>query len=73
MKFSIKDFFSKCDLVTFTSENLNGKLHFFSAVQMSKMLYFLDVDKLGNTSYTKLSLVRPAKITKRKFNTKAVL
>ena len=37
MKFSIKDFFSKCDricveetedLVTFTEEILNGKLHF---------------------------------------------
>ena len=37
MKFSIKDFFSKCDqippqktadLVTFTAEILNGKLHF---------------------------------------------
>ena len=28
MKFSVKDFFSKCDLVTFTEEILNGKLHF---------------------------------------------
>ena len=28
MKFSIKDFFSKCDLVTFTEEILNEKLHF---------------------------------------------
>ena len=36
MKFSIRDFFSKCDqirsffpdLVTFTEEILNGKLHF---------------------------------------------
>ena len=31
MKFSIEDFFSKCDhanLVTFTEEVLNGKLHF---------------------------------------------
>ena len=34
MKFSIKDFFSKCneilsaDLVTFTEETLNGKFHF---------------------------------------------
>ena len=30
MKFSSKDFFSKCDqiLVTFTEEILNGKLHF---------------------------------------------
>ena len=28
LKFSIKDFCSKCDLVTFTEEILNGKLHF---------------------------------------------
>ena len=29
-KFSIKDFFSKCDqFVTFTEETLNGKLYFF--------------------------------------------
>ena len=36
MKFSIKDFFSKCDqipdLVTFTEEILNGKLHFLCSV-----------------------------------------
>ena len=29
MKFSIKDFFSKCDqMVAFTEEILNGKFHF---------------------------------------------
>ena len=28
MKFSIKDFFSKCDQITFTEEILNGKLYF---------------------------------------------
>ena len=40
MKFSINDFFSKCDqipqetadLVTFTEEILNGKLHFLHSV-----------------------------------------
>ena len=38
MKFSIKDFFNKydqigsADLVTFTEEILNGKLHFLSSV-----------------------------------------
>ena len=37
MKFSIKDFFSKCDqirrrLVTLTEEILNGKLHFLCSV-----------------------------------------
>ena len=40
MKFTIKDFFSKCDqkpqehadLVTFTKEILNGKLHFLCIV-----------------------------------------
>ena len=43
MKFSIKDFFSKCDqirrklLVTFTEEILNGNLHFL----------FCDMPELG--------------------------
>ena len=35
MKFSIKDFFSKCDQIrsfTFTEQILNGKLHFFCSV-----------------------------------------
>ena len=40
MKFSIKDFFSKCiqirrktaDLVTFTEETLNQKLHFCAVI-----------------------------------------
>ena len=40
MKFSIKDFFSKCDqihqetvdLITLTEENLNEKLHFLCNV-----------------------------------------
>ena len=36
MKFSIKDFFSKCeqtaDLFTFTKEILNGKLHFMCRI-----------------------------------------
>ena len=42
MKFSIKDFFSKCvnvtksaaDLVTFTEEILNRKLHFLCSVNL---------------------------------------
>ena len=36
MKFSIKDFFSKCetaDLVKFFEEILNGKLHFLCSVR----------------------------------------
>ena len=40
IKFSIKDFFRKCtvpqftvDLVTFTEEILNGKLHFLCSVR----------------------------------------
>ena len=38
MKFSIKDFFSKCDqCVTFTEEILNGKLHFLYSVMTIKM------------------------------------
>ena len=42
MKFSIKDFFGKCDqfpadLVTFTEEILNGKLHFLCIVDDEKI------------------------------------
>ena len=42
IKFSIKDFFSKCDrirrnLVTFTEETLNGK-HCFCAVFLASMI-----------------------------------
>ena len=45
MKFSMKDFFSKCDqihiktadLVTLTEEILNGKLHFLRSDSVSKM------------------------------------
>ena len=52
MKFSMKDFFSKCDqisrelriLVKFTEEILNGKLHFLCTVY-SSLLY------LYNSSY----------------------
>ena len=35
MKFSIKDFFNKfpADLVTFTEEILNGKLHFLCGIE----------------------------------------
>ena len=32
MKFSIKDFFSKCDQIIFTEEILNQKLHFLCSV-----------------------------------------
>ena len=44
MKFSIKDFFSKCDpvdLVTFTEEILNGKLHFLSSVKNGFDLFMI--------------------------------
>ena len=37
MKFSIKDFFSKCDqiyMTTFTEETFNGKLHFLCSVNL---------------------------------------
>ena len=49
MEFSIKDFFSKCDqirkngnLVTFTEEILNGRLHFlFNEMNWAKLIYIL--------------------------------
>ena len=46
MKFFIKDFFSKCeqifpkDLVTFSLEILNGKLHFLCSVAADIKLHF---------------------------------
>ena len=48
MKFSIKDFFSKCDhnpqetadLVTFTEEIVNGKLHFFCSSKSKQVKQF---------------------------------
>ena len=45
MKFSVKDFFSKCDQirskpVTFTEEILNGKLYFSCSVMEGKRLFF---------------------------------
>ena len=36
MKFSIKDFFSKCD-----QEILNGKLHFLCSGNLKNMLQFM--------------------------------
>ena len=46
MKFFFKDFYSKwrnpqfrADLVTFTEENLNVKLHFWGAVDTVRLLY----------------------------------
>ena len=47
MKFSIKDFFSKCDpfffsdFVTFTEEILNGKLHFLCIVITFTKIFIL--------------------------------
>ena len=32
MKCSIKDFFSKCDQITFTEEIFNGKFHFLCSL-----------------------------------------
>ena len=46
MKFSVKDFFTKCDqifrngdLIIFTEEILNGKLHFLCSVRMYESSY----------------------------------
>ena len=40
MKFPIKDFFSKCDKVTFTEEILNGKLHILCSANLSFQTIF---------------------------------
>ena len=48
MKFSIKDFFSKCyQMVTFTEEILNGKPHFFFAV----LVLNIETRKKGRNKY----------------------
>ena len=40
MKFSMKDLFSKCDLVIFIEEILNGKLHFLYSFNLNyKLIY----------------------------------
>ena len=54
MKFSIKDFFSKCDqipadLVTFTEEILNGKLPFFSSENKAVNLHVTNVKLMRKT------------------------
>ena len=54
MKFSIKDFFSKCDqiradLVTFTEESLNGKLCFFCSVTFVKVTMKMKMFKCQKT------------------------
>ena len=46
MKFSIKDFFSKCDqfpadLITFTEETLNGKLNFLCSEYLNHVAFIL--------------------------------
>ena len=64
-KFSIKDFFSKCDqiwsnLVTFTQEILNGKLHFsvqcLTLSNFSKDLGQLEIDFIDNVNIKEVHL-----------------
>ena len=56
MKFSIKDFFSKCDqttgnygLVTFTEEILKGKLHFLCSDIDSELTHFVSIFSFNST------------------------
>ena len=67
MKFSIKDFFSKCvqirkklrtvDLVTFTEEFLNGKFHFLCSVKSYLRIPFTII----NSKWRMNNLMRVAK------------
>ena len=69
MKFSIKDFFSKCDqirtadLVTVTEEILNGKLHFLCSVSINvhlKMNRFLKVNTVkSGTLRSRITCLNP--------------
>ena len=52
MKFSIKDFFSKCetaDLVTFTEKILHGKLHFLC--NENRQVHFFFYQTVAFTQY----------------------
>ena len=61
MKFSIKDFFSKCvqirspqkfaDLVTFTEEMLNGTLHFLWSLQYLLRGVFRDLSTIYGKAF----------------------
>ena len=68
MKFAIKDFFSKCDqictvdLVTFTEEILNGKLHFLCS-QNSSASGQLTFRLLSNPCIFNPRVARPALLT----------
>ena len=54
MKFSIKDFLSKCecDLVTLTEEFLNGKLHFLCSVIFGVLCLKNTVDREKQHKYS---------------------
>ena len=55
MKFSIMDFFSKCDQIrsflTFTEEILNRKLHFFWSDLIACKIAFSDISTCCEKSY----------------------
>ena len=60
MKFSITDFFSKCDqLVTFTEEICDGKIHFLCSVGGFKFLNVLiyQIDLKSDVAFTNVLLV----------------
>ena len=59
MKFSIKDFFSKCDQIrriTFTEEILNGKLHFLCSVR--KHVFHFNIKGAGEIALNCMNLLR---------------
>ena len=61
MKFYIKDFFSFLDLVAFTEEMLNRKLHFLCSASTSKVLKEVGAKILGLILVLNLVLIKPSK------------
>ena len=66
IKISIKDFFSKCDLVTFTIEILYEKFHFCTvdALELKKVAH-LPPDVQGEKSHQKLIISNAIPNTQR--------
>ena len=52
MKFSTKDFFSKCDQITFTEDILSGKLHFLCSVYSPQSI---EIDSVSNETIPKIA------------------
>ena len=67
MKFSIRDFFSKCDQikVTFTEEILNGKPHFLYSEEWHLSFFMEQFHYADTVFFNKNLLIRITRLKKR--------